>query len=197
MILKLPRRRPAFVFATLCAVYLGSVSIGLGSIGPGSIGPGRTISESFAGQAEATGRIRVAAASTSQPDAQADTQTPEQKMAARFPQPVKVGDLIGLPVLDGQDRTLGYVEKVVRTPAGKIQLIVPYSSWFGWAKSAGPFSGWRRPVAVPIEVVAILARQINAVDMDRPEFDKASTWVSGDSAAIAPNEVIRIALGRR
>ena len=117
-------------------------------------------------------------------------------MAARFPQPVKVGDLIGVAVLDGQDRTLGYVEKVVRTSAGKIQLIVPYASWFGWAKSAGPFRGWRRPVAVPIEVVAILGRHINAVDMDRPEFDKASTWTGGDST-VGADEIIRVALGKR
>jgi hypothetical protein len=54
-------------------------------------------------------------------------ETPEQRMARRFPQPVKVGDLIGLPVYDDSQSTLGYVREVVRTPAGKIQLIVAYS----------------------------------------------------------------------
>ena len=34
------------------------------------------------------------------------TASPEQKMQRRHPQPVKVGDLIGLPVLDFDDRTL-------------------------------------------------------------------------------------------
>ena len=29
--------------------------------------------------------------------------TPEQKMQKRFPHPVRVGDLIGLPVLDDDD----------------------------------------------------------------------------------------------
>ena len=144
----------------------------------------------------AAGRVHLAA-SEPEPDAkEKKPETPEQKMAARFPQPVKIGDLIGLAVLDGQDRTLGYVEKVVRRPTGKIQLIVPYAPWFGWVKSAGPFSGWRRPVAVPIEVVAILGRHINAVDMDRPEFDKAARWVNDDSATIGADEVIRIALGK-
>ena len=33
--------------------------------------------------------------------------TPEQKMQARFPQPAKVGHLIGLPVLDGNDSAQG------------------------------------------------------------------------------------------
>ena len=33
-------------------------------------------------------------------------------MARRFPQPVKVGDLIGLPVYDDNQSTLGYVRQV-------------------------------------------------------------------------------------
>jgi hypothetical protein len=123
--------------------------------------------------------------------------SPEQKMKARFPQPVRVGDLIRLPVLDGDDRTIGYVEDVVRTGDGKIKLIVPYAPWFGWAKSLGPFSGYRRPVAVPIEVVVILARQINALEMDRPDFDRAPTWSSRDGASIGRDETIKIGLGRR
>jgi len=41
--------------------------------------------------------------------------TAEQRMQARYPQPVRVGDLIGLPVLDDSARTLGYVREIVRT----------------------------------------------------------------------------------
>ena len=40
---------------------------------------------------------------------------------AAFPQPIRVGDLIGLPVLDNDSSTLGYVRQVVRTPQGKIE----------------------------------------------------------------------------
>ena len=123
--------------------------------------------------------------------------SPEEKMRARFPQPVKVGDLIGLPVLDGQDRTIGYVDHVVRSKAGKIRLIVPYSSWLGWPKDVGPLENLRRPVAVPIEVVAILGRQIDALDMDRPDFDKAPTWAANGDTPISRDEIIRIAIGRR
>jgi PRC-barrel domain len=123
--------------------------------------------------------------------------TPEEKMQARFPQPVKVGHLVGLPVLDGNDSTIGYVRQVVRTPEGKIQFIVPYSKWFGWARDGGLLAWGRRLVAVPIEVVAILALQINAIDMDRGAFDQAPTWVAGQSEPIPPDQTIKIALGRR
>ena len=81
-----------------------------------------------------------------------------------MPQPVKVGDLIGLPVLDESQSTLGYVREVVRTSAGKIDLIVSYSPWFGW---------FGRPVAVPIEYVGIFGRNIASLDMS-PQDLRAS-----------------------
>jgi hypothetical protein len=113
--------------------------------------------------------------------------TPEERMARRFPQPVKVGDLIGLPVYDDNQSTLGHVLEVVRTPAGRIQLIVEYGRWFGW---------WGRPVAVPIEAVGIFGRQIAALDMSRQEFAEAPTWSGGEAKPIAAGETIRVGLTR-
>ncbi len=112
----------------------------------------------------------------------------EARMRMRFPQPVRVGDLIGLPVLDDDDSTLGHVREVVRDPQGKIKLIVSYSKWWG-------IGG--RPVAVPLEVVEIVGRQIDAVDMKPAEFAAAPTWAAGADRTIAADEMIRIAVGRR
>lgn len=120
-------------------------------------------------------------------------QTPEETMRKRFPQPVRVGDLIGLRVLDYDDLTIGRVQQVVRTPAGKVELIVPYGGLFGLS-----VPGWRtRPVAVPIETVAILGRQIAALDMQREEFATAPTWSAAEAMTIAPGEMIQIAITRR
>ena len=123
--------------------------------------------------------------------------SPEQKMRARFPQPTMVGHLIGLPVLDGGDSTIGYVKEVVQDSDGKIKLIVPYAKWFGWARDGGWLARGRRPVAVPIEAVAILALQIDALDMDRDAFDRAPTWSPGTAKPLASNQVIKIAIQRR
>jgi hypothetical protein len=112
----------------------------------------------------------------------------EARMQMRFPQPVRVGDLIGLPVLDDDDSTLGHVREVVRDPQGRIKLIVSYSRWWGLGG---------RPVAVPLEVVVILGRQIDAVDMKPAEFAAAPTWVAGTDQPIAAEEIIRIGIGRR
>ena len=112
----------------------------------------------------------------------------EARMQMRFPQPVRVGDLIGLPVLDDGDSTLGRVREVVRDPQGRIKLIVSYSRWWGLGG---------HPVAVPIEVVGILGRQIAAIDMPRAEFTAAPTWTAGADRTIPPDETIRIAVTRR
>ena len=112
----------------------------------------------------------------------------EAKMARRFPQKVKVGDLIGLPVLDDDNATLGHVQQVVRSPEGKIKLIVTYSRWFGW---------FGRPVAVPVEAVAILGKQIASLEMPPAEYEKAPTWMAGTDRPFRESEIIRIALTRR
>jgi hypothetical protein len=59
-----------------------------------------------------------------------DAQNPmpmKERYLRRFPQPARVGNLIGLPVLDLHSKTLGYVQQVVQTPAGEIEFIVGYS----------------------------------------------------------------------
>jgi hypothetical protein len=114
--------------------------------------------------------------------------SPEAIMNRRFPQKVKVGDLIGLPMLDDNDVTLGRVRRVVRAPDGRIKLIVNYSKWFGW---------FGRPVAVPIEVVAILARQIASLDMPPAAYEAAPTWTEGEDMPIPDGDIIRIAVTRR
>jgi hypothetical protein len=112
----------------------------------------------------------------------------EERMQRRFPQPVRVGDLIGLPVLDDNDSTIGFVRQVVRTSEGKIKLIVSYSRWFGW---------FGRPVAVPIEAVIILGRQLASVDMAPSEYTAAPTWQGKDALILQNGETILVGLGRR
>jgi hypothetical protein len=113
---------------------------------------------------------------------------PEEKMRRRFPQPIRVGDLIGAPVLDERDVTIGHVQRVVRTADGKILLIVPHGGLLGLGQ---------RLVPVPIELVAMLGRQVAAVDMSREQFEQAATWYGSNSEPIDANETIRVAIMRR
>jgi hypothetical protein len=115
--------------------------------------------------------------------------TAEQRMQARYPQPVRVGDLIGLPLLDDSASTLGCVREVVRTKENQIELIVAYDGFLGWGT---------RPVAVPIEVVGIAGRHLTSLDMPRTEYATAPTWMPADAGAqsIPDNTIIKIALSR-
>jgi hypothetical protein len=116
--------------------------------------------------------------------------TAEQRMQRRFPQPVRVGDLIGLAVLDDDHRTLGFVRDVVRTPQNKIELIVGYNGWCGWCN-------WdARPVAVPVEVVGIRGREIASLDMPRSEYAAAPNWQRADATVLSSDDSIRIALAK-
>ncbi len=114
--------------------------------------------------------------------------TPQERMQARFPQPVRVGDLIGLSLLDDSSCTLGRVREVVRTADGRIELIVAYGGLLGWGA---------RPVAVPIEVVGIQGRELASLDMPRSEYAAAPTWRNAGAQALPDDAMIKIALARR
>jgi hypothetical protein len=111
------------------------------------------------------------------------------RMQRRFPQPVRVGDLIGLPVLDQSSSTLGHVRALTRT-GQKITVVVSYSRWFGW------FGWFTHPVGVPIEVLGIEGRQLLSLDMPPAEYATAPTWHDGEAAILPADTTIRIALAR-
>ena len=110
-----------------------------------------------------------------------------ERYLKRFPQPARVGDLIGLPVLDLHSKTLGYVRHVVRTPTGEIKFIVAYSRWWGW---------FGRPIAVPLEVLGIEGRHLVSLDMPPGDYDAAPTWRDTDGTPLPADETVRVALSR-
>jgi hypothetical protein len=122
-----------------------------------------------------------------EPGLASDRRTPEERMNARFPQRVRVGDLIGLPVQDYDSRILGYVTDVVRKPDGKIVLVMPEGGWL-----------WRagRPVPLPIETAAIVARHVTLLDIPREDLPKLPTWDPAQGASIDRSEIIRMAIER-
>lgn len=123
---------------------------------------------------------------TDDPPKQDDS--PEARMNRRFPQKIRIDALVGLPVIDDDYGDLGTVTEVVRTPAKKILLIVRHGGFLGL---------FARNVAVPIEVVAILGRQVASLDMQPADYKKAPTWMAGVDQKLAGGETIRIALTKR
>lgn len=151
-----------------------------------SVGSGLTL----AGLLALANPVAVRAQAMIPPTGMMDAQHPmpmNERYLKRFPQPVRVADLIGLPVIDEQMSTLGSVRQVVRTAQGQIEFIVSYSRWWGW---------FGRPVAVPLEKVGLEGRMLVSLDMDPDDYAEAPTWHDPAATALPADATIRVALGR-
>jgi len=111
----------------------------------------------------------------------------KERYLKRFPQPARIGDLIGMPVLDLNSKTLGYVEKVVQTSTGEIEFIVGYRRWWGW---------FGRPIAVPLEALGIEGGHLVSLDMSPSEYAAAPTWHDTAATPLPVDATIRVALSR-
>src|SRR5262249_59597419 len=79
-----------------------------------------------------------------------------ESTAMRFPQPVRVGDLLGREVLrpvESQD-LLGRVRRLVRDRDGNIMVVVDFGGFLG--------SG-TRPIAVPVDAMVLLGQDLEIV----------------------------------
>jgi hypothetical protein len=122
------------------------------------------------------------------PAAGAPDLSAQERMRRRFPHPVRVGDLIGLRVLDDNDATIGVVRQAVRTADENILLIVAHTGVLQWGG---------RLVAVPIEALAIFGRQLASLDMKPEEYAAAPIWTGAGAEVIPQQEKILIGLTRR
>lgn len=160
-------------------------TLGLALAAIGLAAPTNAITSVSAG-----GHLIVLAQAMIPPTGMMDAQHPmpmKERYLKRFPQPTRVADIIGLPVLDLNSKTLGHVQQVVRTSAGEIKFIVSYSRWWGW---------FGRPVAVPLEVLGIEGRQLVSLDMSPSEYEAAPTWRGTDGTPLAVDATVLVALSR-
>ena len=110
---------------------------------------------------------------------QAQTKAPTAPMA----NPVRVADLLDLPIVDETKSTMGRVRGVVRTDDGKIQLLLPLGGLFGFGE---------RLVPIPIENVALSGPQVMVLEVPPDRFQKSATWYGSKSVTLAPAETISI-----
>jgi hypothetical protein len=97
--------------------------------------------------------------------------------------PVRVADLLDLPIVDENRSTLGRIRAVVRSGDGKIQLLLPLGGLFGFGE---------RLVPVPIESVVLTGPQVMVVDLPPHRFQKTATWYGSNSETLAAGETISI-----
>jgi hypothetical protein len=113
----------------------------------------------------------------------------DERMKHRFPQPIRVGALIGARVSNNDSRTIGYVRQVVRTPQGRIEVVVDCCGWFGFGA---------REVAVPMAVLGSFGREVASLDWPRGAYASAPTWQAASGDMVLPrDDTVQIALARR
>jgi hypothetical protein len=110
---------------------------------------------------------------------EAQTNAPAGAMA----NPVRVADLLDLPIVDETKSTMGRVRGVVRTDDGMIQLLLPLGGLFGFGE---------RLVPIPIENVALSGPQVMVLEVPPDRFQKSATWYGSKSVTLAPAETISI-----
>jgi len=116
-------------------------------------------------------------------------ETPRSAAArARYPQPVRVGDLTGRQVLedDQQQRVLGRVVAITRAEDGALSLLMDQGGVLGF--------GTRR-VAVPVAAVALLGRYVVLKDLDAAAL-AALPEVTARRGVVPDDAIIRIGLAR-
>ena len=107
----------------------------------------------------------------------------------RFPQPVHVGDLIGRRVLQPLESqpTLGWVQAVVKQPDNTIDVIVDYGGWFGF---------FARPIAVPVDAMALLGQYMEILDFTPEQLSQFKTFSTPDASPLSPQDSIRVGLAK-
>ncbi len=109
--------------------------------------------------------------------------------AKRFPQPVRVGDLLGRQVLRPIESqpTLGWVDSVVRQKDGTIDVVVDYG---------GRFRFLDRPIAVPVDAMVLLGQYMEIVDFTPKQLRRFTTFDKEDAVALPSDSIIRVGLAR-
>jgi len=114
--------------------------------------------------------------------------------ARRFPQPVRVGDLIHRQVLRPVEwqTVLGRVDSVVRRADGTVLVVVDARD-AGWRGTLG-FGA--RPVAVPSDALALLGEHLALMDLMPEQLRALPTFDLAGAAPVPPDDRIRMGLVR-
>jgi hypothetical protein len=113
-----------------------------------------------------------------------------ESTAMRFPQPVRVGDLLGRQVLrpvESQD-VLGRVRRVVRDDNGQIMIVIDFGGFLGFGS---------RPIAVPVDAMVLLGQDMEIVAFSPQQLRQFPTFSSSSGTTeIADDTIIKVGLAK-
>jgi hypothetical protein len=112
-----------------------------------------------------------------------------ESAAMRFPQPVRVGDLLHRDVLEPVESQvlLGTVRQVVRDGDGTVQVVVDYGGFLGFGA---------RPIAVPVDAMVLLGQDMEIVAFTPKELRKFPTFSLDGTTPLPSDTVIKVGLAK-
>jgi hypothetical protein len=107
--------------------------------------------------------------------------------AKRFPQPVRVGDLIQRPVLEPLESRplLGHVVEVVRLSNDELAIVIKYGGLWGLGG---------RDIAVPAQGMVLLGQELEVLDFTPQTLRTFPTFRADTATVLSPDEVIHMGL---
>jgi hypothetical protein len=112
-----------------------------------------------------------------------------ESAAMRYPQPVRVGDLLGREVLrpiESQD-VLGRVRRLVRVGNGQIMVVVDFGGFLGFGT---------RPIAVPVDAMVLLGQDMEIVAFTPKQLRQFPTFSPSGATDIADDTIIKVGLAK-
>lgn len=109
--------------------------------------------------------------------------------AMRFPQPVRVGDLLHRDVLEpvASQRVLGTVAQVVRGRDGTLAVVIDYGGFLGFGA---------RPIAVPVDAMVLVGQVMSVVAYTPKQLQAFPTFAAGEATPVPPDSVIKVGLAK-
>jgi hypothetical protein len=112
-----------------------------------------------------------------------------ESAAMRFPQSVRVGNLLGREVLrpvESQD-VLGRVRRVVRDKNGQIMVVIDFGGFLGFGS---------RPIAVPIDAMVLLGQDMEIAAFTPKQLQQFPTFSPSGTTDVSDNTIIKVGLAK-
>lgn len=113
--------------------------------------------------------------------------TRAERAAKRFPQPIRVGDLIGRQVLRPTEaqNVLGRVAAITRRADGGLDVVIRFGGVLGIGA---------RAIVVPVEAVALMGEYVAVMDFTPGQLETFATADQAGVVPLPPDEIIRIGI---
>ena len=109
--------------------------------------------------------------------------------AMRFPQAVRVGDLLHRDVLQPVESQDGLRKgsSGVRDSEGTIRVVIDFGGFLGF---------WTRPIAVPVDAMVLLGQDMEVVAFTPQQLQEFPTFTPSGSSSLPDDMVIRVGLAK-